>query len=267
MPVKLLNPMSADQAELRVSTLPGLLRAVAHNRNRGVADVHLYEIGSVWLTTDGRKLPKERTVVAGVLAGAWDRSGWNDRPPALDLFDARGVLESVIEELGIARFKLRATDLPWLQPGRSAEVLVGGDVIGWLGEVHPAVLEAYECAGPIAVFEVRAKALIQAARDVRPFVDLPRYPGVKMDIALVVDEAVSAERAEQAIRSAGGKLLESVRLFDVYRGEGVAPGSKSLAYALVYRDTERTLSSEEVEQAHDKVVRKATAALGGRLRD
>jgi phenylalanyl-tRNA synthetase beta chain len=231
-----------------------------------VADVHLYEIGSVWLTAAGRKLPKERQVVAGVLAGAWDRPGWNDRPPTLDLFDAKGVLETVIEDLGIARFKLRATDLPWLQPGRSAEVLVGGDVIGWVGEAHPAVLDAYECSGPVAVFEVQLKPLMKAARDARPFEDLPRFPGVKMDLALVVDEAVTAERAEQTIRSAGGKLLASVRLFDVYRGDGVPEGTKSLAYSLVYRDAERTLTSEEVEQAHEKVVRKASGALGGRLR-
>jgi phenylalanyl-tRNA synthetase beta chain len=266
LPVRLLNPMSTDQAELRATALPGMLRAVAHNRNRGVADVHLYEIGAVWFTAQGRKLPKERTVVAGVLAGAWDRPGWNDRPPALDLFDAKGVVESVIEELGIARFKLRATDLPWLQPGRSAEVLVGGDVVGWLGEVHPSVLDAYECSGPVAVFELQLKPLLKATRDVRPFVELPRYPGVKVDVALVVDESVTAERAEQAIRAAGGKLLESSRLFDVYRGEGVPAGQKSLAYALVYRDPERTLTSEEVEQAHDKLVRKVTGALGGRLR-
>jgi len=265
-PVRLLNPMAGDQAVLRFSALPGLVRAVTNNRRRGVADVHLYEIGSVWWTAPGRKLPKERAVVSGVLAGAWDRPGWNDQPPQLDLFDAKGVLESVVEELGIARFKVRATDLPWLQPGRSAEVLVGGDVVGWLGEVHPSVLEAYECPGPVAVFEVQLRPLLKAARDVRPFVDLPRLPGVKIDLAIVVEEAVTSERVEQAIRSAGGKLLDSLRLFDVYRGAGVAEGRKSLAFSLVYRDPERTLTVEEVDAAHEKVVRKVAGAVGGELR-
>jgi len=265
-PVRLLNPMSGDQAILRFSTLPGLLRAVAHNRRHGVTDVYLYEIGSVWWTAAGRKLPKERTVVAGVLAGAWNRPSWNDAPFALDLFDAKGVLESLIEELGIARFKLRAADLPFLQPGRSAEVLVGGDVVGWVGEVHPTLLAAHECAGPVAAFELQLKPLVKAARDVRPFVDLPRFPAVKIDLAIVVDESVTAERAEQSIRSAGGKLLEDVRLFDVYRGKGIEPGRKSLAFSLTYRDPERTLTDDEVTAAHDKVVRKATGALGGELR-
>lgn len=265
-PVTLLNPMSTDQAVMRFSALPGLLRAVAHNRRHGVADVHLYEIGSVWWTAPGRKLPKEREVLAGVLAGSWNRPGWNDAPAVLDIFDAKGVLASVVEELGIARFKVREAHVPFLQPGRSAEVLVGGDVVGWLGEVHPRVLDAYECAGPVAAFELQLKPLLKAARDVRPFVDLPRFPAVKIDLAIVVDEAVTAERAEQSIRSAGGKMLEDVRLFDVYRGAGVGEGRKSLAFSLTYRDPERTLTDDEVAAAHDKVVRKATAALGAELR-
>ena len=102
---------------------------------------------------------------------------------------------------------MRAAELAWLQPGRSAELLVGADVAGWLGEVHPSVLAAYECSGPVSVFEVLLEPLLKAARGVRPFVDLPRFPGVKADIAIVVDEAVTAEHVEQAIRAAGGRLI------------------------------------------------------------
>jgi phenylalanyl-tRNA synthetase beta chain len=172
----------------------------------------------------------------------------------------------VTEELGIARWRVRAADLPWLQPGRSAEVLVGGDVVGWLGEVHPSVLGAYECAGPVTVFELQMKPLLKAAREVREFIDIPRFPAVKIDLAMVVPEDVTVERADQSIRSAGGKLLVDVRLFDVYRGRGVEAGKKSLAFSLTYRDPERTLTDDEVSAAHEKVVRKATAALGGELR-
>ncbi len=267
-PVRLLNPMSSEQSLMRFTTLPGLIRAVADNRRKGVADVHLYEIGTVWRTAPGRKQPKERSVVAGVLSGSWNPPGWNDPPVQLDLFDAKGAVESVVEELGIARFRLRPSDLPHLQPGRSAEVMIGGDVIGWLGEVHPGVLAAYDCddGGPVAVFELQLKSLLKAARDVRPFIDLPRFPGVKMDLAIVVADGVPAERVEQAIWSAGGKLLDDVRLFDAYRGEGVAAGHTSLAFALVYRDPGRTLTDEEVAAVHDKVVRKVTSAVGGELR-
>lgn len=265
-PVRLLNPMSVEQSVLRFSTLPGLLRAVGNNQRKGVPDVHLYEIGGVWWTAPGRKLPKERWVVSGCLAGSWHRPEWNDAATPLDFFDGKGVVQSVAEELGIAKWRVRAAEIPWLQPGRSAEVLVGGDVVGWLGEVHPQVLARYECADPVTVFELQLKPLLKAAREVRAFIDIPRFPAVVRDLAIVVDEDVTAERVEQSIRSAGGKLLEDARLFDVYRGKGVAPGRKSLAFSLTYRDSERTLTDEEVDAAHEKVVRKVTGAVGGELR-
>jgi phenylalanyl-tRNA synthetase beta chain len=270
VPVRLLNPMSQDQSVMRWTMVPGHLRAVSNNQRKGVPDVHLYEIGAVWWTATGRKQPKERALVAGTLAGRWERPAWHEaageRDRSLDFFDGKGVVETVMEELGIERWKVRAATRPWLQPGRSAEVIVAGDVAGWLGEVHPSVLDRYECTGPVVAFEMQMKPLLAAAREVTDFVDLPRFPAVKMDRALIVPEDVTVERVEQSIRSAGGKLLEDARLFDVYRGKGVAAGKKSLAFSLTYRDPERTLTDAEVAAAHDKVVRKATGAVGGELR-
>jgi phenylalanyl-tRNA synthetase beta chain len=266
LPVELLNPMSEEQALMRFTTLPGLLRAVANNQRKGVVDVHLYEIGTVWWTAEGRKLPKEREVVTGALAGSWDRPGWHDPQPTLDFFDGKGVLASLMEAMGVDRWRVRAAERAWLQPGRSAEVLIGGDVVGWLGEVHPSVLDAYEATGPVTVFELFAAPIIKAAKEVRTFADIPRVPAIKVDMAIVVAEDVTAERVEQAITSAGGKLLESVRLFDVYRGKGVEIGKKSLAFSLTYRGEDRTLTDEEVSSAHEKVVRKVTGAVGGELR-
>jgi phenylalanyl-tRNA synthetase beta chain len=264
--VELLNPMSIEQAVLRRSLLPGLVRAVSLNQRRGVADVHLYEIGTVFWTAENRKQPKERAMIAGVLAGSWGAQAWNTRPVPLDFFDGKGIVESLARELAVDRFKVRAAEIVWLQPGRAAEVLIGGEVVGWLGEVHPAVLERFEASGAVVAFELDAARLIRAAKKARPFVDLPRFPAVEHDIAIVVDEAVTAERIEQALRSAGGKLLESVRLFDVYRGTGVATGKKSMAFALSYRAPDRTLTAEEVDSAHEKLVRKALGAVGGELR-
>ncbi|HEX9093047.1 MAG TPA: phenylalanine--tRNA ligase subunit beta, partial [Coriobacteriia bacterium] len=245
IPVRLLNPMSEEQSVMRWTTLPGLLRAVSNNQRKGVTDVHLYEIGAVWWTAPGRKQPKEREIVAGVLAGRWDRPAWHETQPererVLDFFDGKGVVETLFEELGAAKWRTRPAERTWLQPGRGADVLVGGDVVGWCGEVHPAVLDAYECAGPITVFELQVAPLLKAAGGETGFTDIPRYPAVKMDLAMVVDEDVTAERVEQVIRSAGGKLLESVRLFDVYRGPGVPEGRKSMAFSLTYRDPDRTL--------------------------
>jgi phenylalanyl-tRNA synthetase beta chain len=270
VPVRLLNPMSREQSVMRWTTLPGLLRAVSANQRKGVSDVHLYEIGAVWWNAPGRKQPKERTVVSGVLAGRWERPAWHEVPAErereLGFFDGKGVVASIMEDLAIARWRVRESHLAWLQPGRCAEVLVGSDVAGWLGEVHPKVLEAYECDGPVTVFELQMKPVLAAARDAGDFVDLPRFPAVKMDIALVVPDDVTAERVEDAITAAGRPLLESARLFDVYTGEGVPAGSRSLAFSLTYRDRERTLTDAEVASAHERLLRKVIAAVGGSLR-
>lgn len=264
--VELLNPMSTEQAVLRRSLLPGLLASVTYNQRRGVSDVHLYEIGGVYWTAAGRKQPKERTVVGGVLAGAWHRQAWNAPSVPLDFFDGKGIIENLVRELAIDKFRVRPSEASHLQPGRAADVLLGGEVVGWLGEVHPLVLERYEATAPVVAFEIDLARLVRASRDARPFSEPPRFPAVELDLALVVDEAVSVERIEQSIRSAGGKLLAEVHLFDVYRGKGVDVGMKSVAFALEYRLPERTLTAEEVESAHARLVRKVTASVGGTLR-
>jgi len=264
--VDLTNPMSGEQSVLRRTLLPALLRSVSYNQRRGVPDVHLYEMGTVFWTSAGRKQPKERQVVAGVLAGSWGPSQWSEPGVELGFFDGKGIVETLADALGVDRLRVRPADLPWLQPGRAAEVLVGGEVIGWLGEVHPRVLGTFEADAPVTAFELAVPALVRAAREVRPYTDIPRFPAVSLDIAVVVPEDVTAERLEQAVRAAGGKLLEGARLFDVYRGAGVGEGKKSMAVQLTYRAPDRTLTADEVEQAHDRLVRKVLGALGGELR-
>lgn len=276
--VELLNPMSEEQAVLRRSLMPGLLRSVSYNQRRDVANVHLFEIGATFFTSEGRKLPKERWMLAGVLTGRWNEPSWSDSKavekgsdaalhgPTLHIFDGKGAIEALMTDLGVRRWSTRAADLAWLQPGRSAEVLIGGEVIGWLGEVHPHVLSAFEADAPVVMFELSLDALIRAAVPVKRYEEIPRYPAVAFDVALVVDEGVTAKRVEDAIVSAGGKLLESARLFDVYRGAGVAPGKKSLAFALTYRAADRTLTDDEVRPQHERLLRKVTGAVGAELR-
>jgi phenylalanyl-tRNA synthetase beta chain len=263
---ELLNPMSQEQAVLRRTILPGLLRSVSYNQRRGVPDVHLYEIGATFRAASGRKQPKEKILVAGVLAGSWHRPSWNEKAQPLGFFDGKGVIEELLRELGLEKVRFKAAERPFLQPGRSAEIEIGGQVVGWLGEVHPLVAANFDATAPITAFELELAPLVRGAKDVKPFHELPRFPAVELDIALVLPEDVTAERVEQAVRSAGGKLLESVRIFDVYRGPGVEAGKKSIALALTYRSAERTLTAEEVEATHERLVRKVSGAVGATLR-
>ncbi len=268
--VELLNPLNADQSVMRQTIVGGLLGSVAHNISRGVKNVQLYEIGTVFSAVEGRKLPKERRRVAGVMAGAMHEAGWNRPEVPFDFFDGKGVLESLARELALPKVRFRALsaeEAPHLQPGRAAEMLSGGSVIGWVGEIHPLAAQAFDVTVPVVAFELDAEALVREHRLARPYVDVPAYPAVTVDQAFVVDEDVTHEKMCRVMKSAGGKLLESASLFDVYRDEErIGAGRKSMAYTLVYRAPDRTLKSEEVEKAHARLVKKTRSAVNAEVR-
>ena len=270
IPVRLMSPMSSDWTVMRRSLIPGLLRSVANNQKRGVADVALYETGRLFFGRPGHAHPKERMYVAGVLAGHWDHNGWNQTYPQLDFFDAKGVVERLLEVLRIQKIRYRAADpaaFGFAQPGRVAEVLSGGTVLGWVAELHPSMLASFDVEAPVAAFELDLEQLLRLASSDRTYQDVPTLPAVAMDLAVTVDEVVTAERLLQVITSAGGKNLASVRLFDVYRdNERVGVGKKSMAFALEYRADGRTMTSEEAEGIHRRVVEKVCRATGGSVR-
>lgn len=270
IPVELLNPMTTDQSVMRQTIIPGLLRSVAHNQARGVKNIQLYETGTVFFGAEGKKQPREKQRLAAVLAGSWGDPTWSTKPAAFDFFDGKGVVENLVRELCIpkVRFKaLEAEDAPFLQPGRAAQVLAGGAILGWVGEIHPLAVKAFGAEAPVVAFELDLDALIKASKLSRPYVDVPVYPAVTMDQAFVVSEDVTAERMMQVITSAGGKLLDSVHLFDVYRDPiRVGAGKKSMAFSLEYRAADRTLTAEEVDKQHNKLVAKVAKATGAEIR-
>ena len=268
--VELLNPLNAEMSVMRQSIVPGLLRSVAYNQARGVRNIQLYEIGTVFFGAEGRKKAKERQRLAGVLAGAMGEAAWNRPVVPFDFFDGKGVLENLARELALPKVRFRALsadEAPQLQPGRAAEMMAGGTVVGWLGEIHPLVAEAFGAQAPVVAFELDVDALVRETQPARPYVDVPTYPAVAVDQAFVVSEDVTHEKMTQVMTSAGGKLLESVTLFDVYRDdERVGAGKKSMAYSLTYRAANRTLTSEEVEKVHGKLVAKVEKACGAEVR-
>ena len=271
VPVRIMNPLLADQSEMRRSILPGLLRSVAYNLDHGVPNVALYEQGRVFFGHEKRTLPDEPHYVAGVLAGAWGPDGWNEKHHKLDFFDAKGVVERLLVALRItkAHFKVaKPEEYPWLQPGRAAEIYVGGgELLGWVGNVHPTPLANFGISEDVVAFELSEAALLRLAKRELPYVDVPTLPAITHDLAIVVDEDVTCETLTQRIESAGGKLLESARLFDVYRDPiRVGVGKKSMAFELTYRAADHTLTSEEVEKAHEKLVKKVCRSTGGEVR-
>lgn len=270
LPVVIMNPLVAEQTEMRRSLLPGLLQSVAYNNAHGTANVHLYEMGTLFCGRENASLPKERRSLAGVLSGAWGDVTWNQKFAPLRFFDGKGVVEELLAQLRVEKVRFRPAEgdgYAFLQPGRSAEVLAGGTVLGWVGEIHPEVRDSYGIDLPVVAFELNLDALITCSRDQQAYRDFSSYPAVEMDLAIVVDEGVTCEDLERRLQSAGGKLLRGVRLFDVYRDDKrVGEGKKSMAFALTYRADDHTLTSEEVEKVHQKLVTKVCKATGGEVR-
>ena len=270
VPVKIIRPLVSEQSEVRRDLIPGLLRAVAYNKDHGVANVHLYEIGRLLFGRPNKSLPDEKTYVAGVLSGSWDDDGWNVKYPKLDFFDAKGIVEQLLARLRITKVRYRVPEsehTAWLQPGLAAEVIAQGVTLGWVGNIHPKALKLYGISDAVVAFELSVDALLRLAQNQLPYQDVPTLPGVAVDLALVVNEDVTYEQVVQRIQSAGGKLLRDVRLFDVYRDDArVGVGKKSMAFSLTYRADDHTLTSQEVDDAHQRLVTKVIKSTGGEVR-
>lgn len=270
VPVQIIRPLVSEQSEMRRDLMPGLLRAVAYNKDHGVPNVHLYEIGRVLFGRPNKSLPDEQTYVAGVLSGAWDDDQWNHKHGKLDFFDAKGVVEELLDALRIQKVRFRVPEdehAAWLQPGLAAEIVVRGTVLGWVGNIHPKTLGLFGIDDPVIAFELSVDALLRLAQDQLPYEDVPTLPGVDVDLAIVVNEDVTYEQLVQRITSAGGKLLREVRLFDVYRDPvRVGVGKKSMAFSLTYRADDHTLTSKEVDKAHGRLVTKVLKSTGGEIR-
>lgn len=269
-PVEIMNPLVAEQTEMRRSLIPGLLQSVEYNIKHSTANVQLYEIGTLFFGRENASAPKERESVAGVLSGSMGDVTWNYKPMSLRFFDGKGVVEELLSQLRTPKVRFRPADgddYAFLQPGRGAEVLSGGTVLGWVGEIHPDARDVYGIDIPVVAFELNLEALIKGAGAQEAYREFSQFPSVEHDLAIVVDDDVTCEDLERRLRSAGGKLLVGVRLFDVYRDPvRVGAGKKSMAFALTYRADDHTLTSEEVERAHSKLVTKVCKATGGEVR-
>ena len=267
-PVTLLMPMSEEHSALRTSMLPSLLETVAYNKKRQNHDVALFELGRVFLQ-EGEvlsELPEERLYVAGALSGQWYPQNWMGMKQPVDFYQLKGIVESLLERLGIQGVTYKATaELAGMHPGRTAEVWAQEQRLGYLGQIHPGTEKAYDLTETY-VFQLDVAVLGKVAGELGHYNPLPKFPAVTRDLALVVNRDVTAETLESTIREAAGGLLESLTLFDVYTGERISPDKKSMAFSLVFRDPERTLHDEEIQQLTTAVVEALKAKTGAELR-
>ncbi len=266
--VTLLNPISPERSVMRTTLLPGLLEVAARNL-QATDSVALFELGFIYMPTAG--LPDEPRRVAIVLCGRRGVTAWDDplgvKPKAFDFFDLKGVVVSLANSLHLPGVTFAPTAAaPHLHPGKAAELKVNGTAVGTLGELHPKVRSAFGFSTDVLVAELDAEALIAATPERYPYKPFSTLPAAKRDVAVIVSEDIPAEKVLGELRAAGGELLTEVSLFDVYRGESIPTGTKSLAFALTYQPKEKTLTDKEIDKAHEKIEGRLRHMLKAKIR-
>lgn len=254
--VKLVNPLGEDTSIMRTVILPSMLDILSRNfafKNKGVK---LYEIGKIYLPVEGEKLPNEpKRMIFGTY-------GEHE-----NFFTLKGEVDTLLEQLNVHPATYVAdTKNPSYHPGRCADIMIDGKKLGVIGQIHPLVAEGYGISGEVYVAELDFTGLQSALAPERVFHSLPKFPTVSRDLALVCDEAMTVGMLEACIKKSGGKLLRSIQLFDIYRGPGIAPGKKSVAFSLELRADDRTLTDEDTTGVTNAVLEKLKNDLGVTLR-
>ena len=278
-PVRLLNPLSEDQSVMRTMLLPGLLENVKRNINQQKTAIKMFEIGKVFTPAGSNIQPSEKTMLAGVLSG--NRHGENSplhfKQEAVDIFEAKGCVEFMINEMGLGHigegeaihFALpeNGSDEPFAENGYSLDVRFGSLKLGSLGKVKEEVLRSFSIKHDVYYFDLEYDRICDQPTISKQFSSLPVYPSVKRDIALVVSENVSAGELLAKVRNSRDKLIESCEIFDLFQGEKIPEGFKSVALTITYRSPTKTLTEKNVEKSHSKIVRLLTDEFGGSFRN
>lgn len=255
--VKIRNPLGEDYSIMRTTTLPSMMECLARNYSRNNSYARLFEMGKIYIKNeDETKIPEERNILTIGMYGE------------CDYLDLKGAVENILEGLGVKSAKYtRESENVSYHPGKTAKILIGKKVVGTLGEVHPDVTENYGVDTECYVAELDLDALYESADTDKKYKLIPKFPAVTRDIALLVDDELLAADIEETIRKAGGNLVENIELFDIYKGKQIPEGKKSMAYAICYRDENKTLTDKEVNKVHDKILRSLEFKLGAILRD
>lgn len=261
-------PMTADHAVLRMNLISGLLDDVAYNNARRVQDVALYEQGRVFYNETGQVRPSEQEHIAGAISGHLVPTGWQDaKGQEVDFYQLKGIVELFLKNMAVSgEIAFKATDrYPEMHPGRTADIYVHDQYVGFMGQVHPTTADAYKI-NPTYVFELNLAELMAMPKDVNQYLPISKFPAVSRDIAMLVADSVTNADVVAAIEKRGGAYLKDVHLFDVYQGAHVPAGKRSLAYTLTYQNPEATLTDDEVNAAFDKVLTQLKDQLNAEIR-
>lgn len=254
--VKITNPLGEDTSVMRTTTIASMMDILSRNYNYRNPSAKLFEIGKIFIPTTDGELPNEPVKITMGMYG-----------DNVDFYDIKGICETMFAQLNVKNVKYEAvTDNPTFHPGRCAKISAGNKVIGIIGEIHPAVSRKYGIETPVYIVELDFENVFLNIKTDIKFKELPKYPAVTRDIAMLVDKTVPVADIENVIKKASGKMLESLQLFDVYEGKQIPEGKKSVAYSAIYRSADRSLTGDEVQKVFDKVVKNLENQIGAQLR-
>ena len=266
--VNILNPLTEDQAVMRTSLLPGLLATVYLNSTQRNENLRIFEVGKVFLKTGKDELPEETEMISGLWTGAQHDRTWHAKEEKVDFYDIKGIVETLCAASNIrqVRFKaMKRSGALYLRPGHAAEVYVGNEPIGEVGELAPEVLKNFELKQPAYCFDLNFEQLVRAGSEERRARTISRFPATARDVALIVDDAVEAQGVLDFIEGLSQELIGGVEVFDVYKGPPIPERKKSIAFRFIYQSLERNLTDSEVNSIHDTVSQKVLKEFNAQL--
>lgn len=261
------NPLTEEQSVLRTNLIHSLLDVMNRNARVGCADLKIFEIGRIFFRKQEGELPEERACVGGLITGNRYDGSWHHKGVSADFYDLKGCLEALFADRKTQTVRFVAdSSMPFLHPGRSCRIVVGEETVGLLGEVHPDVLERMDLRNRAVVFQLDLEIMGLHAKEKIDFREVSKFPASSRDMAFLVPVAMEGETLCRTAYEQHEVLLENVAIFDVYTGENLPEGMKSLGLRFAYRSTERTLTEEEINVAHNRIVKNMVAATGAKIR-
>jgi len=267
--VRLKNPLSIEQSVMRTTLLPGLLNTVRYNLYQGVEGLKIFELGEVFFDQNQADLPDQRQHVAALVAQPFLRDSWYQKEREADIWDIKGVVETLLNAIGIREVRYEKARYPGFDPALTVDVYHGERWLLRLGRIERGVLKEFDLLerGDIYAFEGDVGALREARPRAIGFVELPKYPAATRDISIVLERDIESKRVEEVIKERGAGFVESLYLFDLYEGQKLEKGKKALGYRITFRSKERTLEGQEINELMERIISGLKENLGARLRE
>lgn len=266
-PIRIPKPMTADHQYLRTSILPELLKSLSYNIARNQENIAYYELGKVFISSETSVVtqPAEKQRVAGALTGNWLEQLWQGETKRVDFYVVKGIVEGLLSHLNIP-VTLKQDRMENMHPGRCAVFHAGEQVIGFMGQIHPMLASKWDLKETY-VFDLDMDSCLDLYEHIPSFDAIPKYPSIERDIAFIMDESVEAGVIKNAIEGIGAPLVKHVNVFDVYKGENLPDGKKSVAYSLLYRDPQKTLTDEDIESSYEDIIKSINETYGTFVRE